>query len=55
MNNMNIEDFNNKRFYLFGSEWIINIVDNIEEWDDVEVKNTKKQTLILPKKKEIIV
>ena len=30
MNNMNIEDFNNKRFYLFGSEWIINIVDNIE-------------------------
>ena len=27
---MNIEDFNNKRFYLFGSEWIINIVDNIE-------------------------
>ena len=30
MNNMNIEDFNNKRFYLFGSEWIINIVDSIE-------------------------
>ena len=27
---MNIEDFNNKRFYLFSSEWIINIVDNIE-------------------------
>ena len=30
MNNMNIEDFNNKRFYLFGSECIINIVDSIE-------------------------
>lgn len=27
---MNIEDFNNKKFYLFGSEWIINIVDSIE-------------------------
>ena len=30
MNNMNIEGFNNKKFYLFGSEWIINIVDSIE-------------------------
>ena len=27
----------------------------IEEWDDVEVEKPKKQTLILPKKKEIIV
>lgn len=27
----------------------------IEEWDNVEVKKPKKQTLILPKKKEIIV
>ena len=37
---MNIEDFNNKRFYLFGSEWIINIVDNIEpEVDEDEYKH----------------
>ena len=27
---MNIEDFNNKQFDIFGSKWIINIVDNIE-------------------------
>lgn len=27
----------------------------IEDWDDVEVEKPKKQTLILPKKKEIIV
>ena len=27
----------------------------IEEWDNVEVEKPKKQTLILPKKKEIIV
>lgn len=30
MNNMNIEDFNNKQFDIFGSKWTINIVDNIE-------------------------
>ena len=30
MNNMNIEDFNNKQFDVFGSKWTINIVDNIE-------------------------
>ena len=37
---MNIEDFNNKRFYLFGSEWIINIVDSIEpEVDEDEYKH----------------
>lgn len=30
MNNMNIEDFNNKQFDIFCSNWIINIVDNIE-------------------------
>ena len=27
---MNIEDFNNKQFNIFGSKWTINIVDNIE-------------------------
>ena len=27
----------------------------IEDWDDVEIEKPKKQTLILPKKKEIIV
>lgn len=27
----------------------------IEDWDDVEVEKPKKQTLILPKKKEIII
>lgn len=30
MNNMNIEKFNNKQFDIFGSNWTINIVDNIE-------------------------
>ena len=30
MNNMNIEDFNNNQFDIFGSKWTINIVDNIE-------------------------
>ena len=30
MNNMNIEDFNNKQFDVFGSKWTINIVDSIE-------------------------
>lgn len=27
---MNIEDFNNKQFDIFGSKWIIHIVDSIE-------------------------
>lgn len=27
---MNIENFNNKQFNIFGSNWTINIVDNIE-------------------------
>ena len=30
MNNMNIENFNNKQFDIFGSNGTINIVDNIE-------------------------
>ena len=36
MNNMNIEDFNNKQFDIFGSKWTINIVDNIEPEIDEE-------------------
>ena len=34
---------------------IVDINYIIEEWDNVEVEKPKKQTLILPKKKEIIV
>ena len=35
MNNMNIEDFNNKQFDIFGTIFIIKLVDTLDEEDRI--------------------
>ena len=34
MNNMNIEDFNNKQFDIFGTIFTIKLVDTLDEYDN---------------------
>lgn len=35
MNNMNIEDFNNKQFDIFGTTFTIKLLDTLDEEDDM--------------------
>lgn len=47
MNNMNIEDFNNKQFDIFGTTYIIKFVDTLDKEDNLlhygcTVGNTKE-------------
>lgn len=35
MNNMNIEDFNNKRFDIFGTTFTIKLLDTLDKEDDM--------------------